>query len=269
MNLFEKIFSYQLASRLEETATYTLTSQERAWLKMMLEQPAAASALEETTLHKIADCLLEEEIPHLQNALVEKAGAADGQTYSPLLRPLRRIMRRRQSMMIQRLNKHGQLIAPQYGVPWKLEFSMARREWYLLWYNLRTRAAMTTRLVHIQSLEEQSLPEEQYEPICQRMQEICTVERQEAVIQLLPIYNMELTRILHAFSCFDKRVEFAEDEQTYYIHLNFAANESEYMLNRLRFLGKRVRVIQGDYLKHRMRETSMKALARYGIKVQG
>jgi len=40
------------------------------------------------------------------------------------------------------------------------------------------------------------------------------------------------------------------------------------LLSKLRFLGKRVKIIQGDYLKRRMLETSMKALARYEVQEQ-
>ncbi|MNU02718.1 hypothetical protein D3C72_2465080 [compost metagenome] len=39
----------------------------------------------------------------------------------------------------------------------------------------------------------------------------------------------------------------------------------EYLLSKIRFLGKRVRVNEGDYLKRRMLEASTKALERYGV----
>ncbi|MFD2882018.1 hypothetical protein ACFTAO_49300 [Paenibacillus rhizoplanae] len=44
MNPFEKIFNFQIISRLEEAGSLALTSQERSWLKTMLGHPAAAEA---------------------------------------------------------------------------------------------------------------------------------------------------------------------------------------------------------------------------------
>ncbi|MNP84811.1 hypothetical protein D3C76_1842830 [compost metagenome] len=41
-------------------------------------------------------------------------------------------------------------------------------------------------------------------------------------------------------------------------------DQAEYLLSKIRFLGKRVRVVEGDYLKRRMLEASTKALDRYG-----
>ncbi|MNU09300.1 hypothetical protein D3C72_2557860 [compost metagenome] len=42
-------------------------------------------------------------------------------------------------------------------------------------------------------------------------------------------------------------------------------DDFEYLLSKIRFLGKRVRVAEGDYLKKRMLEASTKALERYGV----
>ena len=44
MNLFEKIFNYQMITRLENSGTFMITSQERSWLKTMLNHPSATNA---------------------------------------------------------------------------------------------------------------------------------------------------------------------------------------------------------------------------------
>lgn len=264
MNLFEKIFSYQLSSRLEENDLYTLTSQERAWLRMMLSHPAAEHAFDPETRARLEQCTLDDEPPVLQHAFIEKAGTTDGQSFLPWLRILRRIMRSRRGMLLGRFNKHGEPIDPQRGIPWRLEYSMARREWYLYWFNLSRSAPMITRLAHVQSVETHDISTQTYIAASERMDRFVQMDRHEAVVQVLPMYNEELTRILHAFSCFDKKVEFDEQLHTYWIHVHFTGSESEYVLNRLRFLGKRVKVVEGDHLKQRMRETALRALARYG-----
>ncbi|OWA34199.1 WYL domain-containing protein [Saccharibacillus sp. O16] len=266
MHPFEKIFSYQLSARLEDTGVYTLTSQERSWLKTMLDHPAAADALEPHTIAKLRECTLDDEAQDLASDLLQKAGSQETQVFHPLLAPIRRILRHHQGITIQCRTKKGKLNEPQPGIPHKLEYSMVKREWYLHWYNTATRAPMHTRLCHIVSLEENRMPRERYEELAARAaKRLSEWRRHEATIEIIRIYNAELTRILHAFSCFDKRVEFNEEERTYRIHLTFTDSEGQFVLTKLRFLGKRVRVVQGDYLKWRMRETARKALALYGV----
>jgi len=51
----------------------------------------------------------------------------------------------------------------------------------------------------------------------------------------------------------------------YRVRICLLGDEYEYLLSKLRFLGKRVRVVEGDYLKKRMLESSTKALERYGV----
>ncbi|MNF19149.1 hypothetical protein D3C80_2237120 [compost metagenome] len=46
--------------------------------------------------------------------------------------------------------------------------------------------------------------------------------------------------------------------------LTYLGNEGEYVLSKLRFLGKRVRVTEGSLLKKRMRDSAVKALTQYG-----
>jgi hypothetical protein len=70
---------------------------------------------------------------------------------------------------------------------------------------------------------------------------------------------------LYAFSCFEKDVYYDDVNERYTVRLTFLNNESEYVLSKIRFLGKRVRVIDGDHLKRRMLESARKALARYDV----
>ncbi|HZG79717.1 MAG TPA: WYL domain-containing protein, partial [Brevibacillus sp.] len=75
----------------------------------------------------------------------------------------------------------------------------------------------------------------------------------------------ELTRILYAFSCFEKEVEYLDQVDTYRIILFYLEDDREYILSKIRFLGTRIRVIEGKKLQVRMYESAQKALLRYGI----
>lgn len=82
-------------------------------------------------------------------------------------------------------------------------------------------------------------------------------------VQVIPAFNAELSRILYAFSCFDKSVTFDEDSGIYRIRVVYLKGESEFLLSKIRFLGLRVKIVEGEHLKRRMLESASRALARY------
>lgn len=266
MSLFEKVFNYQLHSRLDEAGAYTITSQERSWLKSMLADAVAAGAFEAATLAKLQELLLEEPDNHLPRHIVEKAESAQGTVFHPLLRPLRKIMMRRQGILISFQLRGGQTTREQHGFPYKLEYSMVKREWSLLWLRTRgRRSLMSTRLDNIALLRETALAAERAGQWSDWIARTLEQRKQQALLEVVPLYNPELSRILYAFSCFEKEVEYNADKRTYRIRLQFPGNEAEFVLSRIRFLGLRVRVIEGEYFLRRMQEAAAKALARYGI----
>lgn len=264
MNLFEKIFNHQIISRLEDSGTFMVTSHERAWLKTMLEHPAAAEAFTTDTLDKL--CLILEQDPVMDSSLhlIEKAHTLEKQVYHPLLRPLRRHIMSKLGIRITYEVKGGRVNIDHSGFPYKLEYSMVKREWYLLWYHTRHHAFMSTRLKKIHSIAPDQVEPSAAESILRKVGNILDSRRSEAVIEIVPVYNAELSRILYAFSSFEKNVEYNTENTTYRVRIFLLGDEMEYLLSKIRFLGKRVRVVEGDYLKKRMLEASMKALKRYG-----
>lgn len=268
MNLFEKIFNYQIMSRLDEAGSFALTSQERTWLKTMLGHPASVMAFTPDTLGKL-DYLLEGEASNeVREIIMEKAKSQERQVYHPLLRSLRRIIMANLGIRLTYRIKHGGVKANQSGFPYKLEYNMVKREWYLLWYATRSHSLMSTKLQSIVSVEEMELPEDQVSALKVLLDRLLTERKQYAVIQVIPDYNAELSRILYAFSCFEKSVSYDEDANLYLIRVAYLADESEFLLSKIRFLGLRVKIVDGDHLKARMRESASKALARYELPLQ-
>ena len=265
MNLFEKIFNYQIMSRLEESGAFAVTSHERSWLRAMLDHPAAAEAFTPETMTKLAAVLQAEADIDIAEHVMEKAASVERQVYHPLLRPLRRIIAERQGSRISYRLKHGGMQHEQSGFPYKLEYSMVKREWYLLWYHPRRHMFMSTRLRNIADVQQEQVPPARAEELLSKIAAIIDSRKEHAVIEVIRIYNRELSRIMYAFSCFEKEVEYFDDTDTYRIRLTFMGDECEYILSKIRFLGKRVRIIEGEKLQRRMRESAAKALARYGI----
>ena len=178
-------------------------------------------------------------------------------TRSSILRPLRRYIMNRSGMRITIMGKKGIMLDEQAGFPYKLEYSMVKREWYLLWYQYRhRRMMMSTKLQKIAAITEVSCSREfsakQLSTIAQLLDNRLT----RAVIQVVSQYNRELSRILYAFSCFEKEVRYDVGADSYTIHLQFPSNEEEYILSKIRFLGKRIRIARGERLKQHMAQTA-------------
>lgn len=265
MNLFEKIYNYQIISRLDEAGSFALTSQERTWLKTMLEHSASNEAYTPDTLRTLKQLLQDEDSTDIHNIIIEKAKSQERQVYHPLLRSIRRIIMQNHGIRLTYKIKHGGVKAGQSGFPYKLEYNMVKREWYLQWYSTRNRSLMSTKLQNIISVEETLLPEDRVTELKKLLEHLLEQRREHAVIQVVQSYNAELSRILYAFSCFEKSVSYDEATNSYRIHVTYPADESEFLLSKIRFLGLRVKIEEGNGLKKRMIESATKALARYGI----
>ncbi len=263
MNLFEKIFNHQIISRLDDSGTFMVTSHERAWLKTMLEHPAATEAFTTETLGKLRSILEPDEVLEISSHLIEKARSKERQVYHPLLRPLRRHIMNKTGIVITYEIKGERVNNDHSGLPYKLEYSMVKREWYLLWIHSRNRAMMSTRLSKIRSVTSVPMKPSVAEHLLKGIGNTLESRKSEVVIEIVRTYNAELSRILYAFSSFEKNVEYDAETDTYRVKVTLFGSETEYLLSKIRFLGQRVRVVEGDYLKKRMLESSTKALARY------
>jgi hypothetical protein len=262
MSLFEKIYNHQILSLLEDSGAYMITSQERSWLKTMMGLPAASEAFTPSTLLKLQS-ILHTEIIIDTVAIIEKARSVESQIFHPHLRTLRRLIMAGSSLTMKGVSKGGKYYDDRIGFPYKLEYSMVKRSWYLLWYPLTHKALISTKLEHIQFVEACEISKEQTDLIRSRIEATLEKLKQHAVLEVGRPYNPELSRILYAFSCFEKEVEYDSANDIYSIRLTFANNEAEYVLSKLRFLGKRIRVVEGEHLKRRMLESANRALARY------
>ncbi|WP_338707921.1 WYL domain-containing protein [Paenibacillus amylolyticus] len=266
MNLFEKMFNYQMMTRLNETGLFTWTSQERAWLRMMLNHPAAREALSAVTLDKMYNMLNGEQDLNLQDYLTEKAKSEENNVSHPLLRQLRLIILHHQGFRMTGRVRNGRTSHDEFGFPYKLEYSMVKKEWYVLWYVPRFDKLMSTKLHSIVTVEAQPVEPDTASGYTARIAVITEKRKTTITIDVLPEFNEELSRILYAFSCFEKQVEYLEAKQTYRIELTVPRNEMDYVLSKMRFLGKRVRIADHTVLRERMSETAAKALARYAEK---
>ncbi|MEF3306240.1 WYL domain-containing protein [Paenibacillus sp. GYB003] len=265
MNPFEKIFNYRIMSRLDDAGTFLVTSHERAWLKAMLRHPAAAEAFSAETRDKLLGLLRHDDELELSDRLTEKAKSREKQVYHPLLRPLRRLIREKSGMRLTYGIKSGRTIAGQFGLPYKLEYSMVKREWYLLWFQIRRQSFMSTRLSGIVAVSAEPIEPSAAERMLTKIGQTLDSRKTESVVEVVRDYNKELSRILYAFSCFEKDVAYDAESDRYRVHIRLQADEREYLLSKIRFLGKRVRVVEDDYLRKRMLESSRKALERYGV----
>ncbi len=266
MNLFEKIFNYQIMSRLGESGVSSTTAQERAWLKTMLQRPGAEALFSDAAYRKLMDALEEEAAVDFNSGFAEKVRHVEQSLFHPLIRTLRSYVAGSGAVQLTMLLKDGSRKERQPAYLYKLEYSMVKREWYLLWYHLRNKALLSTKLKYIQDVVPFPSPiaADRIERVRQEIAALLTQRKRSATIEVVKLYNRELSRILYAFSCFEKEVEYDEGNDVYRIRVSVQSDELEYLLLKVRFLGQRVKIVEGDHLRRRMLESATLALRRYG-----
>lgn len=264
MNLFEKIYNHQILSMLDRRDSLLISSQERSWLKRMLDHPGATDAFAAHTFEKLQTILADEQ-PMNTAGLTEKARMSDEGLFHPLLRPMNNIIRQSQGITVHFRQLPGSTRPPQTGIPYQLEFSLAKRLWYLLWMPDNHRVLFRTKLESIEAASSVPVAAERVAETRARIRTLINKQKQQARIDIVPAFNGELTRILYAFSCFEREVNYDPEQDIYSVMITFDRQESEYLLARLRFLGKRIRVSGHPYLQQRMLESATLALARYGL----
>ncbi|QJC51051.1 WYL domain-containing protein [Paenibacillus albicereus] len=263
--LFDKAHNHELSRRMAEAGAVAVTGRERAWLRLMLEHPAAEGFLGAAARAKLAELLAAEE-PLPLGHLVEKARSRERRLFSPLLPELAELVARRSGMRLAYSAKGGGALRHAEGYPYRLDYAMSTKQWYLLWHRASGRPLMRTRLTHVHGVEERPLPPGEADRLDACIAALSARSGETTVLELVPRYNRELSRILYALSCFRQEVRYDADEGVYRIELAYARDERGFLLQKLRFLGKRVRVLEGAALQEQMRASAVKALARYGIR---
>lgn len=112
---------------------------------------------------------------------------------------------------------------------------MVKREWYLLWHRVRHHALMKTKLDKILFIAEADISHERVDRMLERTRLTLESRKTQVLIEILPMYNRELSRILYAFSCFEKEVAYDADRNLYTVKVCLLGEEIEYLLSKLRF----------------------------------
>lgn len=264
MSLFDKVHNYELSRRLASSGAIAVTGSERSWLRLMLEHPSASSFLGAAAMDKLR-LLLQEDPPLKLEHLTEKARSRERRLFSPLLPQLAGAICSRSGLKLTYEVKESGIRHHVSAYPYRLEYAMSTKEWYLLWHRFRGRPLMRTRLSYIHRAEPWQLPAGEADRLDARIASLTAKRRTTALLELLPRYNRELSRILYALSCFGQEVQYDSESGMYRIEITYFKDESGFLLQKVRFLGKRVRIIAGSGLQNELRASAMKALARYAI----
>ncbi|WP_255298271.1 WYL domain-containing protein [Brevibacillus dissolubilis] len=229
----------------------------------MLAHPAAPHFFAPETYQKLLTFLKDTDTLQLEKVFVEKAKSKVKQFYHEWIPKLRRIILNKNGLMLSCETKNGAIIKDQAGVPYRLEFSMVRKEWYLIWLLHGDSKLLTTPLRLIHNITERDIPDWEYERSELVISHLHEERKQAVTIEVLPEYTGELQRILYAFSCFEKTGRLDDDTGAYHLSISFLDQDSEYVLSKVRFLGKRIKVLGNPRLQARMLESAKKALERY------
>ena len=256
MKLFDKMFNYELQSELAKDGdcreAFPVTATEMIWLKQALLSQSAAAFLQPTTLAKLTGILEAYQSDDMPEIFEKAAVNSPEKVPPPSFQVLRQALKEKSGLLLSLLSHGTRPTLPAPGWPILLEFNMARREWYLVWLRISDRKIRFTPLRHIPVAKLLELPDSQ--SIASEAAAALESHRLKAVVELNPAYPADRHRVLSALSAFDRDVEMGPGG-VYRISIRYFQNEEEYLLQRIRFLGLRVKLIAPRKLLGRMRDT--------------
>ena len=283
-NLFEKFYNYRLQQALADSSVkrtdqkdkykreisypavvgpFPITDAERSWLKTMLRDNNPSSFLEQKTVDKLNELLG-------SDSELDLSGLVNRQTSRPqvpnehIFNSLRYTVHRQQGICLTYRLNDGTVCNSVPGYPYRLEYSMTRREWYLIWLLLAEQTVLTTPIRAVWEVTTgDALPPDEISVFEAQIISHLKKRQQQAVIEVNTQYIDDLHRVFYVFSCFEREIVFDEVSQRYQLRVIYFEDERMYLLSKIRFLGKRVRLLEPTDLVQSMRKTIEKALRRY------
>jgi predicted DNA-binding transcriptional regulator YafY len=266
MALFEKINNHTLRQVLLAAGNPApITRLERGWLKRVLAASAADDLLSAELRNKLQVLLKREDPFPDTSGFVEKGNLAlEYSPAGPLLGTLSTAIRDGFAVTLDYAKHEGSEYKKAQAIPCRQEYSLARREWYLLWLHGHARSVslQTTALRNIRDVRiMEKCPD--WEERQQQFRDCLTESEREVTLLAEECYPGALLSVLNAFSCFDATVSATKRKQELRLRVRYLADEQGYVLQKIRFLGRRVTVERPDELRERMRETARRAMERY------
>lgn len=267
MNLFEKIYSYHLHTeilRRHGTALALISHQEKSWLKAMLSSKSSHDFLSQQTWTLLSDMLRDVEEYPLFEAVLEKGKPAEVPKLPRWWKELRHMILKEQSISLDFCTRRGEFFQQQVGVPYRLEYVMPSGEWYLLWWPDGDAKDLRLMRTPLQLLERVEVVEGiDYQQKITQLEDYLANNVKSALIELNPDHNIDRDRVFYALSCFNRQCNYDEENDIYRIWVYYEADEEAYFLNRLRFLGSWVILLEPPQLRETMLESIKKARSRY------
>ncbi|WP_462410382.1 WYL domain-containing protein [Neobacillus sp. Marseille-QA0830] len=278
--MFEKIHSHQLKKSLKEMMGDTnefmlpISNHEKRWLKAALQNEAATLFFKGETMEKL-EPLLAEIVESDPSLIVEKGTSKPlGQQddIASIHQRLRHGMANKQAFLLSYRLNDGDVIEGAEGFPYKLEFYVQKQQWYVLWVKKQHDVdyLISTPLPHLLDICWKKCSEAEYRAYLGLAEQLVDGGKRQATIALNPktldesSVDQHRHRIFYAFSCFDKEIVYDEEEHHFEIIVYYRETEKYDLLQKLRFLGKRVVVKEPEELRRMLQKTAIDALKRYG-----
>lgn len=285
MKMFEKIHVSDLRRLTEEEMEnlfedwflYPITTKEKQWLKGAIQLEEASWFLEKETIEKVKDILKEEPLssiePFLKEKFVVHSNVKMSDREKGYLKLLFDILTSQNGFRLSYHTNAGKYFEEISGIPFKLEFSMAKKQWYILWLGLhvKNQMIMLTPLRHVNALEAIEVNQYDFVQLQKQFNQFLEEEMLSVTLKLNNRFFQSIKRDIHEekhrifynFSCFDKEVIFDEKKEEYTLFIYYRKSEEKDLLRRVRLLGQRVIIMEPERLRKEMLGTALRALNRY------
>lgn len=285
-NLFKKFYNYRLQQELMSdtvfmpvdndkyntgkpckvtTGPFVFTEEEKAWVKKIVNDPEANAFLQQTTIEKINNGI--KTVPvQKKRGLCIKGAQIVPKSDSPHFAALCRIMRARQGIRIDYRQNDGIERNGEYGYPYKLELSMSRQEWYIIWLPDKRMDIYYTPLrniIAVEAWEGGAKNSQEHDEFTRNIQTRLRQTMRTVSLLITKQHYYEIHRVVYALSCFEREMTFDEQSKQNILTIRYLPSEEEYLLSKIRFLSKIVTITSPERLIKRMHYTATKTLSRY------
>lgn len=181
------------------------------------------------------------------------------------LRELRRLISDKLGMTIVYSTKNNKEFSEE-GVPFKLQYNIAKKQWYLWW--LRANPDLEdiernriTPLSKIEDISEISLNRTKFTPLLNRLIPDSSKKKKATISWEPQVESLDTYRFFHAFSSFEKDV--IESEGYYQMHVYYYQDEEKYLLSKIRLFGPHVRVLEPLSMQKELTQSAIEVLEKY------